>query len=288
MMVMALDKAPSEKDVSVLLTFLSDPNPHTVALAKKQLKQILERQPGYRDLLEKTDDPTVAREARAFLEEARLEEVRAGFEVLVRQGEDLDLERGVILLAQSAYPQLQTKTVTRALDRLAEDVEDEVDAQDGAISREVAILRRYLFEREGFTGNERDYYDPENSYINKVLERRTGIPISLSCVYLLLTRRLDVETYGVGLPGHFIVAHAAPSGVIYIDPFHHGRVLTRNDCVEIVRQRGLGFQETFLSPTPNRQIIARMIVNLVTLYTERGAEMRVQWLSQLLALLEQH
>src|SRR5215470_15883557 len=105
-----MEKMPTEKDVTVLVTFLADPNDATVRLAKSQLKQILQRYPCYRDLLSKSVDPAIAIQAKMFLEETRLEELKESFRDLVAWGKDLDLETGAILLAQSAYPSLQALT----------------------------------------------------------------------------------------------------------------------------------------------------------------------------------
>ncbi len=281
-----MEKTPTEKEVAVLLTFLADTNQNTVALAKDHLKQILRDNPAYRDLLENAPDPSIANQARVFLEETRLEDLKDAFRELASQGKNLDLEQGTILLAQSAYPALHGEAISRTLDRMAAEVEKELDAQEASSSREVMILRRYLFDRQGFTGNERNYYDPDNSFLHKVLERKTGIPISLSCIYLFIAKRLELSAYGVGLPGHFVIGHKTPPGVIYIDPFNRGRILTRNDCIEIVRQRGMGFQEAFIASTPNHQILTRMIANLVNVYTEQKSLERAQWLTQVLALFE--
>jgi len=278
--------APNEKEIAALLTFLSDTSQQTVALAKNHLKKILRENPAYRDLLENPADPAIASQAKVFLEETRLEELKDAFRELSAQGEHLNLEQGTILLAQSAYPGLQASVIPRALNHMAMEVEKELDAQEASSSREVMILRRYLFDRLGFMGDERNYYDPDNSFLNRVIERKTGIPISLSCVYLFIAKRLDLSAYGVGLPGHFIVGHKTPPGVIYVDPFNRGKLLTRNDCIEIVRQRGMVFQDAFLAPTPNHQILTRMIANLVNVYTEQRQTDRAQWLTQILGLFE--
>jgi regulator of sirC expression with transglutaminase-like and TPR domain len=276
----------SERDVTALVSFLDDSCEQTVALAKDHLRQILRQTPAYRNLLENPPDPGVASRAKIFLEETRLEDLKEAFRALASQGPDLDLERGTILLAQSDAPTLHDQTVPRALDRLAEGVEKELDAQEASSSREVMIIRRYLFERLGFSGNEENYYDPNNSYLHHVLERKKGIPISLSCLYLFIARRLELPVYGVGLPGHFVVGHRTPPGVIYIDPYHHGRILTRNDCIDIVRKRGIPFQEAFLAPTPSHQILTRMIANLVNVYTEQRRPEKALWLTQILGLFE--
>ena len=281
-----MQKIPTEKDVLALATLLTDSSEGTVQLAKSHLREILRQKPAYRNLLENPPDPAIAGQAKVFLEETRLEELKEAFRALAGQGRDLDLEQGTILLAQSADPGLQASAIPQALDRLANGVEKELDAQEASSSREVMILRRYLFDHLGFAGNETHYYDPDNSYLHRVLERKTGIPISLSCVYLFVAKRLDLAACGVGLPSHFIVAHRTPPGVIYIDPYRRGRILTRNDCIKIVRARGLVFQEEFLAPTPNHQILTRTIANLVNVYTEQRQRSRTQWLTQILALFE--
>jgi regulator of sirC expression with transglutaminase-like and TPR domain len=275
-----------EREVAALVSFLGDSSEVTLAIVKDHLKQILRQNPSYRNLLENPQDPHVALRAKLFLEETRLEELKEAFRDLALQGPDLDLERGAILLAQSESPDLLPQTLPRALDRLAEGVEKELNVQEGPSSRDVMIIRRYLFEHLGFSGNERNYYDPDNSYLHRVLERKTGIPISLSCVYLFIAARLDLPAYGVGLPGHFVVGHRASPGVIYIDPYHRGRILTRQDCIDIVRQRGIPFQDAFLAPTPAHQILTRLIANLVNVYTEQQRPERAQWLTQVLALFE--
>jgi len=281
-------KKLSEKDVETLATFLVDRNERTVDLAKEHLKTILRANPAFRKILENAADPQVAHEARVFLEETRMADLFQAFQALARQGHNLDLEQGAYLLAQLAFPSLTPEDVARPLDRMAEDIDEILDAEEPAPSEEIQFLRKYLFVEMGFRGNEKNYYDPDNSFINRVLDRRTGIPISLSLVYLLVAARLDMPAYGVGLPGHFIVGHGGgKQGVVYIDPYHGGRRLTRNDCIELVRRRGMAFQEAFLEPTPNYQILARMIVNLMTIYTERGAAARAQWLGRLVPLFQE-
>ncbi len=199
---MANQPTPNENDVAALLTFLTDPSEQTVTLAKNHLKQILRQNPAYRNLLENPSDPTVASHARVFLEETRLEDLKEAFRELAGQGKELDLEQGTILLAQSAYPALHALSIPRTLDRMAGEIEKELDAQEASSSREVMIFRRYLFDRQGFMGNERNYYDPDNSYLHKVLESKTGIPISLSCV-CCSHKRLRFAGLWRGLAGAF-------------------------------------------------------------------------------------
>jgi regulator of sirC expression with transglutaminase-like and TPR domain len=280
-------KKPTEQDVELLLTFLVDRNPSTVSLAKAQLKRLLEDHPHYRQVVERIREPEVAGEARLFLEEDRLERLLSDFRLLAAQGDALDLERGAYLLCTLAFPNLAERDIQDPLDQMATELDGLLDAEETSPTREVTLVRHFIFQEMGFRGNERNYYDPDNSFLNRVLERRVGIPISLSCVYILVSERLDLPVYGIGLPGHFIVAHASGPAPIFIDPFHGGRLLSRADCIELVRQRGIGFQDAFLSPTSPRHILARMMVNLMNVYSEQGATGRAQWLGRVAQILQE-
>ncbi len=131
-------------------------------------------------------------------------------------------------------------------------------------------LAQFLFDELGFSGNASDYTDPRNSYLNEVLERRLGIPISLSVLYIEIARRIGIRAEGVGLPGHFIVRVNMKQGeVIYLDPFHGGHALTEEDCrtrVATVTGGVLPFHESFLNPVQSRYILTRMLNNLKNFY----------------------
>lgn len=280
-------KLPSAKDLELLLSFLSDPNDHTVQLARKQLKELIHRHPECLPLLRETRDPAVAAHAHQFLEETRLETLENDFRNLARQGDHLDLQEGAYLLALWANPGLKSSAISEPLDLLAEELEGILDAEEASLEEEVKLLRKFLFSQHGFHGNRENYYDPDNSFLHSVLERRSGIPISLSIVYLLLAQRVDIDAHGIGLPGHFIVGHAIPGRMLLVDPFGGGKLLTRQDCAELVRRRGLTFRDAFLAPTSNAQILARMIVNLVNVYTEQGKPDSAHWLSKLMAFFQE-
>jgi regulator of sirC expression with transglutaminase-like and TPR domain len=133
----------------------------------------------------------------------------------------------------------------------------------------IEYLNAYLFEERGFRGNTEDYYDPRNSFLNDVIDRSLGIPITLSIVYMEVGRRIGMPLQGVGMPGHFIMKYTEPEGDIYIDPFNKGRMLSREACVELVQQlygEPVPFEETFLAPVSKKQILARMLMNLKAIY----------------------
>ncbi|MFN7973743.1 MAG: transglutaminase-like domain-containing protein [Acidobacteriota bacterium] len=136
----------------------------------------------------------------------------------------------------------------------------------------IAALNGFLFDEQGFRGNEGDYYDPRNSYINEVLARGTGIPITLSVIYMAVARAAAMPMVGIGLPGHFIVRTAAGPPV-YVDPYNRGAILTLPECERIARTF-LGNRRApvapFLAPVAPRRILARMLTNLKGIYLKAG------------------
>jgi regulator of sirC expression with transglutaminase-like and TPR domain len=142
------------------------------------------------------------------------------------------------------------------------------------VSVQAEALAEFLFKKLGFQGNQIDYIDPRNSYLNEVLDRRLGIPISLAVVFIAVAGRLGLEVQGVGLPGHFIVRIQDPQGELYLDPFHGGRRLSKEDCAQLViLTTGYSgpFQEEWLAPSSPESILARMLTNLKNVYMKKEA-----------------
>ena len=133
----------------------------------------------------------------------------------------------------------------------------------------IETLNRYLFGELHFTGNTNNYYHPDNSFLNKVLELRTGIPITLSLVYLEIGWRLGLPIWGIGLPGHFIVGYGPPDAPLYLDLFNGGLLLSEADCLALARvplSNRLSFKEHFLKPASKKAILYRMLLNLKQIY----------------------
>jgi regulator of sirC expression with transglutaminase-like and TPR domain len=179
---------------------------------------------------------------------------------------DLDLAEVALLLARDEYPTLDVEGALAELNAMAREARA---MMRGPLSARVTGLCRYLFHELGFRGNARDYYDPRNSYLNIVLERRTGIPISLSTVTIAIGRRAGLQVDGVGLPGHFIAKAVDGDDEVLIDAYHGGRVLTPDDCANVVRQvTGIAFEASplTLQPHPPGLIVQRMLNNLKSIY----------------------
>ena len=189
-----------------------------------------------------------------------------------QRDEDIDLARAALLLARPAYPGLALDPYLTKLDSMAAAIRARGGSDVGG-REAVAEINRQLFEVEGFRGNERDYYDPRNSYLNEVLDRKLGIPITLSVVYLEVGRRVGLPVLGVGLPGHFLVKVLMPAGDLLLDPFHGGEALTPDACQErLDRVYGglVRLEPAMLLPVTKRQILVRILNNLKATYMTRG------------------
>jgi regulator of sirC expression with transglutaminase-like and TPR domain len=185
-------------------------------------------------------------------------------------GETLSPVRAGLLFAREcAYPELRPSDYLIQVEDLAEAAARGLSAHASAHTRGLA-LAEFLAQEAGFRGNTSDYSDPRNAYLNQVLDRRLGLPISLSVIFVEIGRRLRLPVAGVGLPGHFIVRVGGPAGPLYLDPFNGGRRLGLADCQALVAAstglRRVAFDPGWLEPTPPREIVARMLNNLRGFY----------------------
>jgi regulator of sirC expression with transglutaminase-like and TPR domain len=186
----------------------------------------------------------------------------------------VDLGLGALLIARVEYPDLDVGAYLGRLDALAAQARAAGCGAGDRLSR-LHRLREFLFEEQGFRGNVQEYYDPRNSCLNAVLDRRLGIPITLSLVLMEVGRRLGLAIDGIGLPGHFVVAFRGDNGErLLLDPFGGGELLTPQGCQALV-SRALGrpvtVREEHLVPVGKRQILARMLNNLKAIYFKQEA-----------------
>jgi len=187
----------------------------------------------------------------------------------LKHGEDFDLEQGAWLLAQTHYPDINVEAYAALLDNFAGELRQRIAPYTRAHPL-LTHLNEYVFGQLGFTGNEGNYYDPDNSYLNRVLDRRTGNPINLSLVYLLLARRLRLPVSGIGLPGHFLCRYQSTSDELYIDAFNRGKLLTKGDCVHYLVRGNYDLKDEYLSPVSPRRMLARICGNLHQVYGRLG------------------
>jgi len=186
--------------------------------------------------------------------------------------DEIDLGRAALAIAHAEYPGLDIESYAARMDRLAAAVQDRSGGEADSY-RLIAAINYTLFSVEGFRGNRDDYYDPKNSFLNEVIERKQGIPITLSVLYMEVARRVGLDLYGVGFPGHFLVKHVGKEGEIVIDPFHQGEVRSIEELEDMLDKmyRGrIAFQPEFLSPVSKKQILKRILNNLKAIYLRQG------------------
>ncbi|MBA3540695.1 MAG: hypothetical protein H0T79_13880 [Deltaproteobacteria bacterium] len=202
--------------------------------------------------------------------------------------EDFTLDTAALLIGAWEYPTRDLERYRDRLDALAAHVVDDVRMATNGIGRARAISD-WLFERLGFSGNTDDYYDPRNSFLCDVIDRRTGIPISLSVLYLEVARRVGVLAQGVNFPGHFLVRVAIEDAWLFLDPFAGGRVLTPSDLEALLRKTTTPdavLEPGVIAAASKRQIVARMLVNLAGIYGRNGDLPRSLDVLERLAVLE--
>ena len=185
------------------------------------------------------------------------------------EGQDACMGHAALILALDAYPELDIGEELARLDRLALPLQSLAEAESP--QEQAQRLTSYLYDRLGFFGNEEDYYDPRNSYLNEVLTRRTGIPITLAVLLMSLGRRCGIEVDGIGFPGHFLVRVGGERGVL-VDPFFGGRILSAQ-ALQRLAARFLGeanqLRPEHLEAVDGRSMIVRMLVNLKHAYERR-------------------
>jgi regulator of sirC expression with transglutaminase-like and TPR domain len=210
-------------------------------------------------------------------------------ELVSRRDEDIELARACLLIAEDAYPGLDVDGYVGEIERFAKRLRARL-AIDAVAEDRVIALNEFLFDDLGFSGNTDDYYDPRNSYLNEVLDRRTGIPITLAVLYIEIGRRIGLLFEGVSFPGHFLVRLPLRGGTLVLDPFSGGVPQSESELRERLKRviprdvadgkaGGVSVAELpldqFLEPASNRQILARVLRNLKGVYREKDKPERM-------------
>jgi regulator of sirC expression with transglutaminase-like and TPR domain len=181
---------------------------------------------------------------------------------------ELDLGEAALLVAAEEYRDLDVRGYVARLDEMGVELRRRLDDEPRP-ERAIMALNRYLFQEQGFRGNTERYYDARNSYLNEVLDRRTGIPITLSTVFIEVARRAGLEVDGVGLPGHFVVRVHTPARSLLVDPFHGGTLLTERDCqarLDRIFNGNVKLEPAMLRPCSRRDMLERILRNLKAIY----------------------
>jgi regulator of sirC expression with transglutaminase-like and TPR domain len=223
---------------------------------------------------------------------------RAFAALLAGDDEAIDLVQAALLIASTQYPDLDMAYYTAQLDNLARRVRTELalpapDLQptlpaETDVLHVIHAMNKILFEEEQFHGNRDDYHNPNNSFLNKVLEERAGIPVTLSLIYTEVGRRVGIQIDGIGMPYHFLVRCHSPQGFIYIDPYEGGLQMSERSCRERIRQMAqhrIKFHAQWLEPFTHRHWLTRILNNLKRTYINQDDYERVLPICDLLIML---
>lgn len=188
------------------------------------------------------------------------------------EDDKINLVEVSLLLAKCIeYPNLVIGEYVKRIEKMAAEIESQLGCDTRNPNSLIDLINNYLFVEQGFNGNEDDYYDPRNSFLNDVMDRKTGIPITLSTLYIALASRVGLGLDGVGFPGHFIVKYSGPGDEILIDPFNKGRILSDKNCQDILNRMfgsRVQFRREMIATSTKKQILSRMLNNLKGIYVD--------------------
>jgi|SRR5437867_6553837 len=266
----ALPEKLSESQRAALVNLLADEDPVVYQTVREKILSYGPQAAGWLRPHLLSREPALRRRAQEIVRHFDRQAADNRFLAFcLKHGEDFDLEAAAWLLAATRYPDINAEAYRAVLDDYARELEERVDF-DGDPKSLLSTINDYLFCDLGFAGNEENYYDPENSYLNRVVDRRTGNPINLCLIYLLLARRLRLPIAGIGLPGHFVCRYQSSATEIYIDAFHGGKFLAKADCIQYLVHGNYSLREENLAPVSPRKVLHRICANLHQIYRQLG------------------
>lgn len=270
--------------IESLITLYMDPDPKIRAVVGERL---LEYGESAVPAIDQARSGTRVEEERArlssILHELTFPGLMEEFAQAVSTGlhELRDLEEAVCLLSRLDEPTFRTDWIRRKLDYLAGQMSPSLEGVEGRTER-MEVFFRHLFQDLHFQGDRTRYHDPENGLLHRVIDRRKGIPLTLSLVVLFLARRLDLPFHGVNMPIHFLLMFDAKGRRLLIDPFDEGAIITLEQCHTFLRHNKVAPRPEFFEPCPNHQILARHLRNLQNSYAHVGDTNRLDKVRQLM------
>ena len=277
---------PSANTIHALLRLLSDPNEQVARTIQDQLARL---GPGVLPFLEQAGTEDAVWESRvAYIkEEIRFEQLKDEFQKFVfKSARQEDWEHGAFLIAKLAYPDISISHYGECLDHLAEEFRIKWFAAESPSGKAARQLSTFLFKDKGFSGNRTQYSDPDNSYMNRVIETRQGIPISLSALYVFVGKRLGLPLAGVAMPGHFLTKIEGETPAQFVDCFNGGTLLREQDCERFITASGWAYDPKVLEKCSTPTILARMLGNLLRIYEQEPDEQMARRVRTFLELLE--
>jgi len=266
-----------------LVTLLEEDDPASLALVRRQILGVGAVIMPYLEELRPAATPEMAVRLESVAGEIRFQDLRRDF-VRLSLAKTPDLEDGAMLISRFGFADVDAAIYRSWLDRVAAAVAAEMPP-DAGIGESVRRLSNHLFQALGFAGNETRYYDADNSYLSRVIDTRRGIPVTLTVLMLLLARRLRLPLYGVGTPGHFLAGFKEGGAALFVDCFRGGQLMTLPEVKRMLVRNGYDWRPELGKPVASREILARMLRNLISIYQKNGTVDRAERLSTLVEIV---
>lgn len=203
-----------------------------------------------------------------------------------------DLLQGLLIINRYQYPDIDEQKIINQIEAIKREIWMQMVYMMNPMEK-VRLMNNVFYNTFGFSGNTKNYHDPQNSYLSQVMESKKGNPILLACLYSILAQKLDMPIYGINLPRHFILAYTdyhtktTESNVLfYINAFNRGQIFGRQDILAFLKQLRLPPDPKFFTPCTNNEIITRVIRNLIDSYMRNGAIEKVDELEKMIRLLD--
>ncbi len=278
----------TKTEIKSLVYLLDDPDPYVKSQVKNRLFELGEKAvpllDQHKSEADNDTEKELINEIIQYITYGNLEE---DFVDVLDEGINnlKQLEKAVFILSRFDNPTLREGDYKRKLDRFAEMVTDKIQYEPDE-TRQIHILMDFVFEELNFTGSTIDYYNPDNCYLNRVIDRRQGLPISLALIVLFLGRRLNLPFYGINMPIHFMLKFKGDKEEVLIDPFDRGKVVSYNQCYFFLKQNGVEPKSKHFEVAGEMEILARCIRNLIQSYSKLNATHKVEGLKSLLNTVE--
>lgn len=276
------------REIESLIYLLDDPDPEVQTGVKKRFKELGEHAV---PLLDQFRSESVKDSEKESINNI-IYNITAGtvieeFAGIIEQGvhDRNQLEGALFTLCKFGNPTLRVREYKKKLDDLASQIGSDI-AYTPSVNEKMQIMLQYFFRDLRFRGDSKDYHNPDNAYLDRVIDRRKGLPIMLSCTMMFLARRLNLPFYGVNMPIHFMLMYETHNQEILIDPFDGGTIVTYNQCCYFLKKNGVKPKSEHLEKADEADVLARCIRNLIHSYAKLQDEKRVEDLRKLLNMAE--
>lgn len=278
----------SKSEIESLIFLLEDPDPDVQFGVKKRFEELGEHAVPLLDQFKSESIHDSERETiNEIIYNITIGSLLEEFSFLVEQGinDVRTLEKAILLLSRFGNPTIREGEYAKKLDQMAQQIGTDI-AYTPSVQEKMQILLQFVFRELRFRGDSKDYHNPENAYLDRVIDRRKGLPIMLSLVVVFIARRLNLPFYGVNMPIHFMLLYETYNQNMLIDPFDGGTIVTYDQCYYFLKKNGIEPRPEHLKKGDEQEILSRCIRNLIQSYSKLKQERKVKDLRDLLQLVE--